>query len=241
MRIRLLISVLLAVALAGCESDACLVTGEPPLPLSRTALPPANYQRVKPADRTPLPAVSREEPRQEPRKEVAAKLRRVAAGDAAWVAGTPTKWTHIIIHHSAMEFGNAAVIDRQHRQQKWDELGYHFVIANGNGGVGGAVEVGSRWTAQKHGAHCRPDPNDANYWNEHGIGICLVGNFENHRPSAAQMASAARLVAFLMDECGIPRKNVLGHGQVPGAQTACPGQQFSHEDLFCRIEALPRN
>ena len=236
MKMPLLSTVLLAVALAGCQPPARTLTAEPPLSQPQNVLPPAKFQKVKPLVRTP-PAVA---PRQEPRQD-GPKPRRVAAGAPTWVAGNPAKWTHIIIHHAAMEFGNAEVLDRLHRQKQWDELGYHFVIDNGNGGAGGAVEVGSRWIKQKHGAHTRIDQGDANYWNEHGIGICLVGNFENHKPSAAQMASAAKLLAFLMEECNIPRQNVLGHGQVPGAQTACPGRLFSYDDLFRRIEALPRN
>ena len=65
------------------------------------------------------------------------------------------------------------------RDNQWDELGYHFVIGNGTHTGDGQVEVGSRWGKQKHGAHCKtPD----NYYNDHGIGICLVGNFENSNP-----------------------------------------------------------
>ena len=79
----------------------------------------------------------------------------------------------------------------------WDELGYHFVIGNGRGTPDGMIEVGSRWHKQKHGAHCKtPD----NYFNNHGIGICLVGDFTKRRPSAAQMASLEQLVRFLSNK-----------------------------------------
>ena len=87
----------------------------------------------------------------------------------------------------------------------------------------GAIEVGSRWTKQKHGAHCKtPD----NYYNDRGVGICLVGNYENHSPSAAQMQALARLVRFLQQRSGIPRSRILAHGQITG-HTACPGTYFS--------------
>ena len=147
------------------------------------------------------------------------------------------RWRWIVIHHSfPMVYGSAADIDRLHRKRGFDGLGYHFVIDNG--GNDGLVEVGSRWEKQKHGAHCRVDKNDDNYWNEHGIGICLVGNFNGRAPSEKQMQSAARLVARLMADCNIPLKNILGHGQVPGASTDCPGKSFPYRDLFRRIAEL---
>ena len=103
---------------------------------------------------------------------------RVAA-EPGWVPPTPSRrWTCIVIHHSGTEVGGARRFDRAHRTRGWDELGYHFVVGNGSDTADGQVEVGPRWKAQKYGAHCR-SPED--YYNEHGIGICLVGNFDQDR------------------------------------------------------------
>jgi len=123
------------------------------------------------------------------------------------------------VHHSATSTGSAAVFDRSHRARGWDELGYHFVIGNGTTTPDGFVEVGNRWTKQKHGAHCKT-PN--NYYNDHGIGICLVGDFTSGRPTRAQMESLAKLVRFLCRECRISPSQVVGHSQVT-QRTACPG------------------
>ena len=129
-----------------------------------------------------------------------------------------------MIHHSGSSSGCAASFDAHHRNvNHWDELGYHFVIGNGTGTRDGQVEVGSRWTKQKHGAHCKtPD----NHFNEHGIGICLVGNFNRNRPSRAQLASLKELLAFLSGECRIPISRINTHGGVTH-KTACPGKHFS--------------
>jgi len=129
-----------------------------------------------------------------------------------------------VIHHSATDCGGAARFDRHHRLNNgWDELGYHFVIGNGTDTPDGAIEVGSRWHKQKHGAHCKtPD----NYHNEHGIGICLVGNFQKAPPSAAQLASLRRLAAFLMRETHIRPDQIRTHRGITG-KTACPGRYFS--------------
>lgn len=134
-----------------------------------------------------------------------------------------SRWGTIVIHHSATDVGGAQRFDRDHRLSRgWDELGYHFVIGNGTDTPDGAVEVGPRWPKQKHGAHCKTANN---YYNEHGIGICLVGNFEKTRPSAAQLASLRRLVDFLCQEGHIAPDKICTHGGVTH-QTACPGRNF---------------
>jgi hypothetical protein len=145
--------------------------------------------------------------------------------------GVSDRWTCIVIHHSADDKGTPESIDRAHRQRGWDELGYHFVIGNGDGFPDGQVYVGSRWLKQKHGAHCKVP---GNYYNEHGIGICLVGNFEEHLPSEPQMQALARLVLFLEDRCGFGYDRILTHGGITG-KTRCPGRYFSMNDLYRRI------
>jgi len=135
-------------------------------------------------------------------------------------------WEYIVIHHSATPTGGAAAFDRMHRQKGWDELGYHFVIGNGSDTRDGQVEVGSRWPKQKHGAHAKtPD----NRFNERGIGICLVGNFDNERLDGGQRQSLARLVAYLMKTYQIAPANVIGHGDTKA--TDCPGKNVHVADV----------
>jgi N-acetyl-anhydromuramyl-L-alanine amidase AmpD len=160
-------------------------------------------------------------------------LGRQASGNTSeWrVDGPERPWRYIVIHHSATPTGSADEFDRMHRAKGWDELGYHFVIGNGTGSGNGEVEIGGRWTKQKHGAHAKI-PGHPEY-NDVGIGICLVGNFDVTRPTEAQMASLAKLVRFLMDRYGIPRAHIYGHGQLK--PTDCPGKNFNYDDLFRRL------
>ena len=148
-----------------------------------------------------------------------------ASAPRAW---TPTvksnRWECIVIHHSATDFGGARRFDKGHKDKGWDDLGYHFVIGNGSDTRDGLVEVGPRWKEQRHCAHCR-SPED--YYNEHGIGICLVGNFDEDKPTAAQTQSLAKLVRFLCRKYNIPASRVYTHGGVTH-QTRCPGK---HVDL----------
>ena len=146
----------------------------------------------------------------------------------AWVPPVKSdRWECIVIHHSATDFGGAARFDKGHRAKGWDELGYHFVIGNGSDTRDGLVEVGPRWTEQRHGAHCR-SPED--YYNEHGIGICLVGNFDEGPPSEAQQRSLAKLVRYLCRTYNIPASHVYTHGGVTH-QTRCPGSHFDLKAL----------
>jgi len=155
-------------------------------------------------------------------------------------AGVPTtwippsnlekNWTAIIVHHSATSKGNAAIIDKWHREgNHWKGVGYDFVIGNGTNSADGQVEVTFRWTQQTTGAHTKT-PN--NWANMDGIGICLVGNFDETYPTARQMRSLARLVQFLQRRYNIPTSRVYGHGTTPGARvTDCPGRYFSMSRL----------
>jgi N-acetylmuramoyl-L-alanine amidase len=129
-------------------------------------------------------------------------------------------WKWIVIHHSATPTGGAVAFDKMHKSKGWDELGYHFVIGNGTDTRDGQVEVGGRWPLQKWGAHAKtPD----NRYNDFGIGVCLVGNFDLTRPTDQQVRSLSKLVAFLMHTYHIPADRVVGHGDT-GKATECPGR-----------------
>ena len=112
-----------------------------------------------------------------------------------------------------------AFFDKEHKAKGWDGVGYHFVIGNGTETGDGQVEVTPRWPMQKWGAHAKTLDNR---FNEYGIGICLVGNFDVERPSAKQMQNLSRLVAYLMQTYHIPAQNVVGHRDTK--PTDCPGR-----------------
>src|SRR2546423_1565105 len=135
--------------------------------------------------------------------------RRFAQGATDGYIAQARSWKWIVIHHSATHSGGAATFDRMHREKGWDELGYHFVVGNGTDTRNGQIEVGPRWGKQKWGAHAKTADNR---YNDFGIGICLVGNFDVDRPTDDQMKSLSKLVAYLMKTYHIPPDRVLGHG-----------------------------
>lgn len=132
---------------------------------------------------------------------------------------TARKWTHIIIHHTGAEEKDAAQVRRYHLSLGWIDTGYHYVIERA-----GRVVPGRGLTFA--GAHCL-----ASGMNSRGIGIALIGNLENHPALPPQESSLLKLVRDLSGRFSIPVGNVLGHKEVPGAATACPGKHLSMASL----------
>jgi len=144
-----------------------------------------------------------------------------APSGAGWDVPLTRQWKYIVVHHSASVSGSAASFDRAHKARGWDGLGYDFVIGNGTGSGDGEVEVGYRWRQQGVGAHA----GNTEY-NEHGIGICLVGNLDEQHATARQMAALRALVHYLQVRCRISAPSIIGHCNVPGKETRCPGRYF---------------
>ena len=147
------------------------------------------------------------------------------------------KWTAIVIHHSGTRNGNTAIFDKWHRESNhWQGVGYDFVIGNGSNSGDGLVEVTYRWEKQVTGAHCGGTPG--NWANKDGIGICLVGDFNQTVPTSSQMQSLVKLVRYLQKRYGIPKSRIYGHGSTPGAGTVtdCPGRNFPMAELKSMLD-----
>jgi hypothetical protein len=64
-------------------------------------------------------------------------------------------------------------------------------------------------------------------FNEYGIGICLVGNFDIERPTPEQLKSLDKLIAYLMVTYHITPENILRHKDTK--VTDCPGTYLNIE------------
>lgn len=136
---------------------------------------------------------------------------------------TPGRWRWIVGHHSAIERGNARIYDNYHRNQRrmQNGLAYHFVIGNGIDSGDGEVEIGQRWLRQLDGGHVRrADVNRS------GIGICVVGNFENRHPSQRQLAAFTELVDYLKNVLLNGNCRFAVHREIDQRHTVCPGRHF---------------
>lgn len=135
------------------------------------------------------------------------------------------RWRYVVVHHSGIEAGNARSYGAAHKRRGMENgLAYDFVIGNGKDSGDGEIEIGPRWLKQIDGGHVRSD-----FYNTHGIGICLVGNFEKRRPGERQMRSLTALIDWLRDEAplgGKPKFTV--HRWVDKNHTVCPGRFFPY-------------
>ncbi len=139
-------------------------------------------------------------------------------------------WRHLVLHHSASRGGSAQVIDRDHVSQNgWDGIGYHFVLGNGVDMPLGRIEATFRWRQQSQGAHAGALPQQKPF-NSEGIGVCLIGNYEQQALAPFAERRLVELCAQLIDR--IPTLSVgriIGHRDVPGKTTACPGRGIDLE------------
>ena len=131
-------------------------------------------------------------------------------------------WKGIVVHHSAIKSGNAAIYDLNHRKKGMQNgLAYHFVIGNGIDSGDGEIEIGRRWTHQLQGGHVKNHKINLT-----AIGICLIGNFQETRPSKMQIEAFTQLMDWLKSEVVPKAKQFAGHRELRGEQTVCPGKNF---------------
>lgn len=185
---------------------------------------------------TPLPALRPEFVGGADGSTGAPKASAILPRESQLVAG---QWNAIVIHHSATLAGDASTLERQHLASGLSGLGYHFVIGNGQGLGDGVVQVGYRWNRQLPGAHVaaggsgtRPgdlkrtslSPRDADQFNRHSIGICLIGNGNRREFTDRQVRELIGVVRELQAQLGIPGSSVYLHSDL--AQLDSPGHYF---------------
>lgn len=158
-------------------------------------------------------------------------LKRVRA-ETARINVRRDNWKRIVVHHSAIKYGNAAIYERAHRKRGMKNgLAYHFVIGNGIDSGDGEIEIGPRWTNQLLGGHVK------NYQiNLTAIGICLVGNFQESHPTRRQLDAFTQLMDWLRSEVIPGAKNFAGHRDLRGEQTICPGKNFPLAAMHARYD-----
>ncbi|MHC4990151.1 MAG: peptidoglycan recognition protein family protein [Planctomycetota bacterium] len=146
---------------------------------------------------------------------------------SAWAKGAPTvsrmrrqdSVRYVTIHHSAgpvfhaTDQGSTAAhlesIRRYHHGTRgWGDIGYHFAVDR----------AGRVWECRPlhwQGAHVR----DHNLRN---VGLVALGNFDEQRPTNAQLVSLQTHARWLMHHYRVPATRLRTHQE--WAPTACPGR-----------------
>jgi hypothetical protein len=143
------------------------------------------------------------------------------------------RWRYIVVHNSGTRQGSAKAFEHYHRRVRGmsNGMAYHFVIGNGTSTGNGFIEVGNRWHRQIQGGHVHSD-----YLNNISVGICLVGDFNNHKPTKGQLESLTELIKVVRDRVGRvngqkavvhPHRNI----NPPRWPTDCPGDEFPYSWL----------
>lgn len=109
------------------------------------------------------------------------------------------RWKYIYIRHSRTASGSALTITNA-RSIPAD----HFVIGNGDGAVDGEIQIGQRWDTQSSAqapAGASIDPAC--------ISICLIGDFDQTRPTPTQLHRLVQLVNTLQARFHVPAQNIV--------------------------------
>lgn len=173
-----------------------------------------------------------------PRGSAPATITQGVIPRARW-ATQPPKWSmskplnginRITIHHDALNSAGLSrerdvatrieSIRRSHRQRgsEWVDIGYHYVID-----PAGRVWEGRPITIE--GAHVGKT-------NEHNLGICVLGNFDEQRPSSAALTTLDSFVAHQARQHRVSIRNVYTHQELK--PTACPGRNLQRYMLETR-------
>ncbi len=92
----------------------------------------------------------------------------------------------------------------------WADIGYHYVID----------PAGRVWEARSirfQGAHVKDN-------NENNMGVMVMGNFDQQRPTPQALAALDRFVAGSARQYGIPVSRIYTHQEIN--PTACPGRNL---------------
>lgn len=126
---------------------------------------------------------------------------------AKYKSRPPEKVKEIIIHHSATRKGTPFAFANYHiNTRDFPGIGYHYVI-NKQGEIFQCNEIGKiTW-------HCSGR-------NTESVGICLIGHFDEEKPTIEQMQSLQELISFLKER--ISFEKISGHRDY--SSKTCPGE-----------------
>jgi len=128
---------------------------------------------------------------------------------------------YIIVHQTRTPRDRTTfeLTKKYHINLGWGNIAYHYFIdANGRMRKGR-----NERTAGMH--------TKASGMNLKSIGVCVAGDFNKEKPTSAQLKTLEAILKNLASKYHLPKDRILGHREVEGAATECPG-----DNLLKRIE-----
>lgn len=136
-----------------------------------------------------------------------------------------SRWHSIYIHHSATTGGSAQTLALSN-----EGLPDHFVLGNGDGCGDGEVQIGQRWAKQESAGRTA----GTDYIKTDCISICLIGDFNEVRPTAEQQKQLTRLVYMLQRQFNISAQSIFFDTRPAtpaGLGRLFPAQEFRNQIL----------
>lgn len=118
-----------------------------------------------------------------------------------------------ILHHAAANVCSADDVDRWHKDNGWECIGYHFFIR----------KDGSIYRGRKQntiGAHCYGH-------NYNSVGVCFEGNFEEEEMTKEQIEAGKWICNYLRNEY----PGIVFKGHRDFNSTSCPGRNFKFDEI----------
>ena len=137
----------------------------------------------------------------------------------------PDRIKYLVVHHSGTSPSLVTRLDspglmriRHKHLRGFEDIGYHYVIG-GNGLFTSDGRLYKGRPEHYEGAH-------ALGYNGASLGICMMGNFEVDMPTSRQLETLYDILLEKSDEYNIPAENIVGHRELEGFNTACPGKNL---------------
>lgn len=130
---------------------------------------------------------------------------------------------YLVVHHSGDERATFESIDKAHRAKGWGGCGYHDVIDT-DGTLYEARPIGAQ------GVH-------ALNHNHHSYGISMLGALHTRPPSAEQLHTLIKRLAFVSR--AYPEATIVGHGDLNA--TECPGGYVNMNEVRKGVRDLMKD
>jgi N-acetyl-anhydromuramyl-L-alanine amidase AmpD len=124
----------------------------------------------------------------------------------------------IIVHHTGAPASTSAeqIAAFNVTRNDWPGFGFHYFIR-----ADGVIQQTNDLTTISYHAGGQ---------NPASIGVAFAGDFDDNRPTPAQMTAGAHLLAWLLDHLNLPLSAVQAHKEF--ARITCPGEQWDQGERW---------